>query len=280
MAHTLGRILLTGAAGNLGRLIRPSLQASAAYLRLSDLASVAAPLHENEAFVACDLADRAAVGDMVAGIDTIIHMGGASQEQRFEPLLQSNLLGIYNLYDAALAHGVRRVVYASSNHVTGYYESCDTVRPDMAMRPDSLYAATKGFGELVASFYWHRHGIESVCLRIGSCTEHPKSQRAFAAWLSPHDLCELVRCAVSAPTVGFTVVNGVSDNPVKWYEDDAARILGFSPRDSAADHAEEINAKWPPLREGHLLQRWQAGNILRQDYRLDGGIPPELENPV
>jgi uronate dehydrogenase len=276
----MGRILLTGAAGNLGRLIRPALQEAAEHLRLSDLAPVADPLHENESFVPCDLADRDAVGRLLEGIDTVIHMGGASQEQRFGPLMQSNVLGVYNLYDAALAHRVQRIVYASSNHVTGYYESSDTVSPDMAMRPDSLYATTKGFGELVASFYWHRHGIESVCLRIGSCTEKPKAQRAFAAWLSPRDLCELVRCAVMAPAVGFTVVNGVSDNPVKWYQDDAARILGFEPRDSAADYADEINAKWPPLREGHLLQRWQAGNILRQDYRLDGGIPPELENPV
>ncbi|MFA9440397.1 NAD-dependent epimerase/dehydratase family protein [Uliginosibacterium sp. sgz301328] len=280
MSHKIGRILLTGAAGNLGRIIRPGLREQAKVLRLTDIAPLPEAPVEGEESTLCDLADRGALDTLLEGVDLIVHMGGASHEQRFDPLMRSNVLAVYNLYDAALAHGVRRVVYASSNHVTGYYESTECVTPGMAMRPDSLYATTKGFGELVGSFYWHRHGIETICLRIGSCTEQPKSQRALAAWLSHRDLCELVRCAIAAPAVGFAVVNGVSNNPVKWYDGDAAELIGYRPQDSAGEHAEEIAAKWPPLRSGHLLQRWQAGNILRQDYRLDGGIPPELENPV
>ena len=152
------RILMTGAAGNLGQAMRDRLKANCRVLRLSDRRAFGAAQAAEEVMLA-DLADAQAVSHMVHGANAIVHLGGISVEGPFQPILQANIIGMVNLYEAARQHGVQRVVYASSNHVTGFYRQCETIGVDSAPRPDGFYGLSKAFGEDLARFYFDRHGI-------------------------------------------------------------------------------------------------------------------------
>jgi len=214
-APPFGRLLLTGAAGGLGRELRPRLRRMARTLRLSDIAALA-PAGDGEEVVVAALQDAAAVDAMVAGVQAIVHLGGISTEGPFAPILAANVVGVWNVYEAARRHGVARIVFASSNHVSGFYRQDEVVAPGDPMRPDGHYGLSKAFGENVARFYFDRYGIESVCLRIGSSFPEPKDRRMLATWLSYDDLERLVVASLTAPVVGCSVVYGVSDNTTTW----------------------------------------------------------------
>ena len=240
-----GRILLTGAAGGLGQVLRPRLKPCAAIIRVSDRVPLARAA-DGEEVVPCELADRQAVHRLVEGCEAIVHFGGISVEARFDPILQSNIVGVFNIYEAARKHGVKRVVFASSNHVTGFYKQTETIDAEAPPRPDSLYGVSKAFGENLARFYYDRHGIETVCLRIGSSFPMVRDRRMLATFLSYDDLVELVRCALFTPDVGYTVVFGVSDNTVKWWDNRKAAHLGFCARDNADAQRARVEAASPP----------------------------------
>lgn len=263
------RVVLTGAAGRLGTVLRPMLAQLTETLVVSDRNCPSLPLAPNELFVPCDLADHVAVGRLLADAECIVHFGGEAGERPFERILPANIVGQFNIYDHALRCGVSRIVLASSNHVTGCYPVTQQVVPEMPMRPDSLYAVSKGYGELLARFYHDRHGLESVCLRIGNCTQRPRTPRALHCWLSHSDLCELVRCALLAPRAGFAVVYGVSDNRDRWWGDDDAGRIGFHPRDSSEAFRDELPASTAPA------AIWQGGSTSGIDYRYPETLPPE-----
>lgn len=239
------RLLLTGAAGGLGRVLRERLRPCCRVLRVSDREALGAAL-PGEEVVHCDLADRDGVHRLVEGVEAIVHFGGISVETRFEPILQSNIVGVFNLYEAARRHGVKRVVFASSNHVTGFYRQDERIDTAAPLRPDSLYGVSKCFGENLSRFYFDRHGIETVCLRIGSSFPTVRDRRMLATWLSYDDLVELVRCALFAPSPGHTVIFGASDNRAGWWDNAAAAHLGFRPRDSADGERARLEALPPP----------------------------------
>lgn len=252
------RVLLTGAAGGLGKVLRQGLKPHAQTLRVSDRE----PLGEaqpGEEVVHCDLADKAGVDELVQGCDAIAHFGGISTESRFEPILQSNIVGVFNLYEAARHHGVKRVVFASSNHVVGYYRQGEVLDADVPMRPDGLYGVSKCFGESLASFYHDRHGIETACLRIGSSFPEPKDRRMLSTYLSYDDLVELVRSALYAPRVGHTVVYGMSDNKVKWWDNAKAGHIGFRARDSSEKFRARVEAAGPALPADDPAAIYQGG---------------------
>jgi uronate dehydrogenase len=260
---SFNRLVFTGAAGKLGGVLREYLRTLANTLVLSDIRELETPLVDGEEFILCDLADHAAVGHLLKGADLVIHFGGISREDVFEKVLQGNIIGQFNIYDNALTCGIKRVVLASSNHVTGYYPADEVIDAKQPMRPDGLYGVSKGYGELLASFYHDRHGLESVCLRIGTCMPGPNTLRSLATWISHDDLAELVRCAALTPDVGFSVVYGVSNNDKSWWRNDDAKRIGYYPRDSADDYAEELerrcqNEEWQPL---------QGGKVPTRDYR-------------
>ncbi len=215
------RLLLTGAAGGLGKVLREGLKPHARILRVSDREELG-PAAAGEEVVRCDLADGAAVMGLLEGVEAVAHFGGISVETRFGPILQSNIVGVYNLYEAARRHGVKRIAFASSNHVTGYYRQTETIGPDDPVRPDGLYGVSKCFGENLSRFYFDRHGIETVCLRIGSSFPVAKDRRMLATFLSYDDLVELVRCALFAPRAGHSIVYGVSNNSRKWWDNSKA----------------------------------------------------------
>lgn len=256
------RLLLTGAAGNLGRELRPRLKAYCKVLRLSHRSDLGAPGAGEEVFTA-DLADKDRVHAMLADVDAVVHMGGVSTEQPWEPILAGNIVGMVNLYEAARQHGTKRIVFASSNHVTGCYEQGRRTHPDDPPRPDGNYGLSKLFGEGMARLYWDRHGIESVCLRIGTATpdDRPPDRRALATWLSHADLARLVIAALTAPGVGFLVAYGMSDNPRGWWDtSDAWARLGYQPQDTAERFADEVQHRvFPP---DTPMARLQGGSFL------------------
>jgi uronate dehydrogenase len=259
---SFGRVLLTGAAGGLGRVLRPRLRSRCSLLRVSDLAAME-PAGEGEEVVEAALQDRAAVDALLQGVDAVVHLGGISTEQPFDAILQANILGTYNLYEAARRHGVRRIVFASSNHVTGFYRQDEVVDPAMPMRPDGYYGLSKAFGENLARFYFDRHGIESVCLRIGSSFPEPKDRRMLATWLSYDDLERLVVASLTAPVVGHTVVYGMSANMTTWWDNTSARHLGFRPQDSSEPFRAGREAAQPVLDPHDPAVVHQGGAFVR-----------------
>jgi len=252
------RLLLTGAAGALGRVLRPRLKRLCTTLRVSDVAEMPAAGPGEEVQPAA-LEDAPAVGRLLDGVDAVVHLGGISTEGPFEPILDANVRGTYHLYEAARAHGTRRVVYASSNHVTGFYRQDEVVDPAMPMRPDGHYGLSKAWGELVARFYFDRYGIESVCLRIGSSFPEPRDRRMLATWLSYDDLERLVVASLTAPVVGHSVVYGLSDNTTSWWDNASAAHLGFRPRDSSEPFRAALEAKQPTLDVSDPVVRFQGG---------------------
>ena len=161
------RLLLTGAAGGLGKVLRERLRPYAQVLRLSDIADMA-PASANEEVQPCDLSDKHAVHHLVEGVDAILHFGGVSVERSFEEVLGANICGIFHIYEAARRHGVKRVIFASSNHVIGFYQQGEHLDAHSPRRPDSYYGLSKSYGEDMASFYFDRYGIQTVSIRIGS----------------------------------------------------------------------------------------------------------------
>lgn len=255
----LDRLLITGAAGGLGRVLRKSLAPFARTLRLSDLQALgeAAP---NEELVQCDLADGGAVHEMLAGVDAVVHLGGISVEAPFGPILQANIVGVFNLYEAARKQGVKRIVFASSNHVIGFYSQTEHIDTDAPMRPDSLYGLSKGYGELLSRYYFDRYGIETVCVRIGSCFPVPTDRRMMSTFLSYDDLTELVRCVLFTPSVGHTVVYGVSNNRDTWWDNSKAAHLGFHPKDSSEPWRGQVESL-PPVASDDPAAVYQGGRF-------------------
>ena len=174
------RLLLTGAAGGLGRVLRPRLKRLCRVLRASDIAAMD-PAGDGEEVVVAPLEDAAAVQAIVAGVQAIVHLGGVSTEGPFEPILRANIVGLHNLYEAARRHDVGRVVFASSNHVTGFYRQDEVVSPLEPMRPDGHYGLSKASQNL-SRFYFDRYGSETVCLRIAR--RSPSRRTAHAGHLA------------------------------------------------------------------------------------------------
>ncbi len=257
MNCAFSNLLLTGAGGTLGRALVPTLHGLAQHLRVSDLEPALQKVSRPAGVEAmpCDLADPAAVHQLLQGVHAIVHLGGVSVEGPFEPILQANICGLHNLYEAARRQGVKRVVFASSNHVTGCYAQAQTVSPQDSPRPDGNYGLSKLFGEGIASLYWDRFGIESVCLRIGTATPTPPDRRGLSTWISLADLAELVRCALTAPDVGFLVAYGMSGNTRAFWDTHAAwQRLGFVPRDNAEQHAPQVQDLQQPAGPQRDLQ--------------------------
>ena len=242
-AAPLSTLLLTGAAGTLGRVLAPTLRGLCDTLRLSDLPGplAALALWPGDEAMPADLADAGAMNRLLQGVQAVVHLGGVAVEGPFAPILAANLAGTTHLYEAARRAGTKRVVFASSNHVTGGYRQDASIGVSDAPRPDGFYGASKLYGEGLAQLYFHRYGIQSVCLRIGTALPAPPDARALASWLSPRDLAQLVRCALTAPDVGCTVAYGCSANTRRWWQDEATWArLGYAPQDNAETWAPQV----------------------------------------
>lgn len=256
-----GRLLLTGAAGALGRVLRENLKPCAEVLRLSDVAPMAAA-GPGEEVTPCDLADKGGVDRLVAGCDAIVHLGGVSVERPFEEILEANLKGVFHMYEGARRHGIRRVVFASSNHVVGFHRQDERIDTECAHRPDGYYGLSKAYGEDLSRFYFDRYGIETVCIRIGSSFPQPKDRRMLVTWLSYRDLTQLVMRCLFAPNVGHAIVYGVSANRDTWWDNRKAAHLGFTPQDSSEPFRAAVETQ-PALDPADAAVRFQGGGFVK-----------------
>ena len=256
------KLLLTGAAGGLGQALRERLKANCDVLRLSDRVAFGAA-GQNEEVVLADLADADAVSTMVAGVDAIIHLGGVSVEGPFEPIMQANILGVYHLYEAARRHGVKRVVFASSNHVTGFYRQSETINADQPARPDGFYGVSKAFGEDLSRFYFDRYGIETACVRIGSSFAEPRDRRMLASWLSFDDLHRLITACLTTPVLGHSIIFGMSDNAVTWWDNSKARHVGYVPQDSSDVFRDAVYARTDAPDLNDPAVQFQGGSFVK-----------------
>jgi uronate dehydrogenase len=226
------RILITGAAGIVARMIRPILRQTYS-LRLSDVAPVTDPVEPDELATA-DLGDMSAVRAAVSGVDGIIHLGAFPLETDWETIHVANIVGTYNLFEAARLEGVKRIVFASSGHATGFYPRTQAIAADVTVRPDSRYGLSKAFGEAAASLYAYKYGAEVMSIRIGTVTEKPSTERRLTViWVSPRDLCQLMRIGLETPGIRHEIVYGVSANAATWWDNANAFRLGYRPEDGA-----------------------------------------------
>lgn len=264
----MNRILITGAAGGLGSMAREKLRGYVPHLRLSDREDIG-PLHDGEEFIACDLGDRPAVMSLVRDCDAIIHFGGKSIEGTWDDILNSNIVGCYNIYEAARQNGKPRIVYASSNHAIGFHHR-ETFLDDKAPhRPDSLYGVSKCFGEDLGRYYWDKFGLESIAIRIGSCFPEPRDRRMLATWLSADDLISLIKAVLTAGRVAHNIVYGVSDNREVWWDNRHAGYLGWSPKDSSEPYRVRIEAASPQPDPTDPAVVLQGGNFAKAGHFED-----------
>ena len=226
------KLLMTGAAGNMGTALRSRISPLADELLLSDLEEIEVST-THETYMRCDLADAEAVDALMCDVDAIIHLGGVASEAPFDMLMSANIVGTYNLYEAARRHGVKRILLASTNHVVGFYRQDQYVDPSMPMRPDGLYAVSKCYSEALARLYYDKFGIETAIVRVGACWPEPTTIRMLSLWLSFDDLAALVERVFIAPKLGCPVIFGASANSASWWDNSSVSYLGWQPQDNA-----------------------------------------------
>jgi uronate dehydrogenase len=233
-------ILLTGGSGRIGRCLRQALRDE--YRMVLFNRSAIADLGPTETLVRGDTTDAAAVEAAARGADVIVDMAGVSDVAPFrEKLLPTNILGTYNVFEAARLAGVPRVIYASTHHVVGYYPAGERLDETAPYRPSSMYGVTKCFAEATGRLYADKAGLQVVCLRIGFFRDRPLEERHLAVWISPGDMARLVRSAVEAADVRYEIVYGVSNNTRCWWDLSRAReVLGYHPQDDAEVYAKEL----------------------------------------
>jgi uronate dehydrogenase len=246
------RILMTGASGGVGASLRRLLPPIYPDLLLSDL-KPPADLGSRETFKAADLADLAQVEAICEGVDGILHFGGYSVEGPWDDILQANIIGGYNLFEAARRQRVKRIVFISSNHTIGFYPRHQRIGTDVTPRPDSRYGVSKVFGEALGALYADKHAMQVTCLRIGNVGEKPIDHRRLSIWLKPEDLVQLCRIGLEHPDIHFEVLYGASYNERGWWDNHRAYAM-----------AEQ--AKLPPDPVGDF---YQGGSFCSIEYDGD-----------
>ncbi len=261
-------VLITGAAGQIGSMLRPRLARPGRTLRLLDTAPLTAG--PGEEAVTASITDLGAVTAACRDADAVIHLAGIPGEAPWNQIREVNIDGTYAVFEAARRAGVGRLVYASSNHAVGFSPRSSWPVPDYAFpAPDTHYGVSKVAGEALAALYHHRHGLDAICIRILTCAERPQTVRSLSTWLSPDDAGRLFEACLSAPRPGFRVIFGVSANTRGgWVSLDEARALGYEPRDDAEAYAAEvIAAHGPPDPDDPVLA------CLGGEFTLPGAMP-------
>jgi uronate dehydrogenase len=262
MAKCKEQTLLTGASGALGRQLAVAMAAEGYPLRLTDINPLPVEIPIGATFTQADLGNGQEMKRLAGGCGTIIHFGGIAREQPFEDVIEPNIRGVYHIYEAARCAGAR-VVLASSNHAFGFYERTQTLSSDCHFRADGFYGLSKAYGEMMARLYWDKHGIETVCLRIGSCHPKPTDARMLATWLSYDDLNRLVIASVRAERVGLASVWGVSNNRRAWWQGDSRNLIGWEPLDSADRWISELEQA---VEEQSAAETYQGGSYCALGY--------------
>lgn len=255
--------VLTGAAGRIARSLRAGLAGRVARLRLVDVAPVDAE-YEGEEVVTADIRDQRAMVSALAGAHGVLHLAGIPDEADFQDLVDVNIVGSHHVLEAARRNGVQRVVYASTNHVTGFYPATTMVDPAMAPRPDGFYAVSKLAGEALGRLYADKFALSVASVRIASFEERPRDERHLSTWLSPADCLAAFLAAMTAPDLTYATFYAVSRNTRRWWDPAAGRALGFEPNDDAEPYAGDVAVAQPGLPEA-----LQGGDFTSASYTLD-----------
>ncbi|RKT87636.1 NADP-dependent aldehyde dehydrogenase [Saccharopolyspora antimicrobica] len=251
------RILVTGAAGLVGAMLRTRLARPDRVLRLLDIQPpAAAEPGERVELRTAAITGPEAVQQACAGVDAVIHLAGRSREHTWEEILSTNVDGTRNVLEAARKAGVPRVILASSNHAVGFLPVAgagDEGFPDEAPpRPDTYYGFSKAAMEALGSLYHSRFGMDVICLRIGACSPRPNDERDLSIWLSPDDAGRLFEACLTTPSPGFRVVWGVSRNTRRLLSPTGGEQIGYHPRDDAEDYAAEVVPNRPGTEQDYL----------------------------
>ncbi len=253
------RVLITGAAGSIGSFLRGTLRGKY-LLRLSDVNPIS-KLADGEEFVAADITDAGALLPLMEGVDGVVHLGGVPREDLWEPILDINIVGAYNVFEAARRQGVERFIFASSNHAIGFYPRSQRIGTDVTVRPDSRYGVSKAFAEALGSLYADKYGMRVMCIRIGNVAEEPVDVRRLSIWVSPRDLSQLIEIGLEHPDMRYEIVYGVSDNARSWWDNSNAARLGYVPVDRSEDYAEKVLAKAPGPSPNTIAECVQGGDF-------------------
>ena len=260
-----GTILITGAAGGVGGLLRPRLARPGRTLRLLDLAELTPG--ENEEAVRASVTDLDAMVEACRGADAVVHLGGQATEAPWERILEVNINGTYTVFEAARLAGVPRVIFASSNHAVGFHTPDEYPLPEVVTPlPDTYYGVSKVAGEGLGALYAKRYGLDVISIRILTCFAEPPNLRALATWLSPDDAGRLFEACLTAPAPGYRVVYGVSANTRGgWVSLDGARALGYAPQDDAEVFLDKLVAEHGPIDRDDPVFTYLGGNFCFPD---------------
>ena len=268
-------VLITGAAGSIGGHLRRELAGRYA-LRLSDLKPIDNP-GDDEKFIQGDISHMKDALAITKGMDAIVHLGGFSVEGPWETILEANIVGLYNVFEAARRNKVKRILFATSNHAVGFYRRDQKIDHRVYPKPDSRYGVSKVFGEALGSLYADKYGLEVFNMRIGNVNPEPVDKRRLSIWISPRDLAQLVTIGIEHPDVRFEIVYGISGNKRAWYDNANARRLGYRPQDDSEKWAEEILRKEPPAADP-LIEQFQGGTFVLAELGGDPNRPtPEVK---
>ena len=263
------KVLVTGAAGDVATRLRKLMRGLYPSIRWSDIRTPA-DLAADDEFIAADLADHTQVEKIVAGVDGIVHLGGYSTNGPWPAIHTANIVGCYNVFEAAYRAGVKRIVFASSNHAVGFYPREQKIGVDVTVRPDSHYGVSKAFGEALGALYAEKHGLRVTCLRIGNVGDAPIDKRRLSIWLEPRDLLQLIRIGLEHPDIRFEIFYGMSDNEDAWWDNANAMRFGYRPQHRARDFVAQAMAAQAKLPSDPIGDRYQGGTYCSDDYDADG----------
>ena len=248
-------VLITGAAGDVGTHLRREL-ARNYRIRASDLRSI--KKIGNETYLRADVSKMAEALRITKGVDAIVHLGGYSVEGPWEGILSANIIGCYNVFEAARRNGVKRIIFPTSNHAVGFYERSQTIDHNVYIKPDSRYGVSKVFGEALGSLYADKYGMQFLMIRIGNVNPAPIDKRRLSIWISPRDIAQLVTIGIEHPAIRFEIVYGISANKRAWYDNANAFRLGYKPQDDSETYAAEVLAREKPGGEP-IAEKYQGG---------------------
>jgi uronate dehydrogenase len=262
-------VVVTGAAGGIGTRLRQLLPAVYPDIRWSDRVAPA-DLGARETFVPADLTVLSEVEAALDGAQGVVHLGGHSVEGSWDTILNANIIGCYNLFEAARRRGVERVVFASSNHAIGFYPRQRRIGTHDPVRPDSRYGVSKAFGEALGALYAYKHGLRVTSIRIGNFGETPLDLRRMSIWLKPEDLVQLIRIGLEHPDIRCEIFYGASDNARGWWDNAAAFRFGYRPQGRSEEYREQALAAQAKLPADPIGDWYQGGPFCGDEF--DHGI--------
>ncbi len=234
------RVLLTGAAGSIGRVLTTGLSSLGHEVVGLDL--VPPREGDDRRWYVVDCTDPDAVRAVFAEerLDAVVHLAGNPDEGSLPDSLTSHVVTTAALLDAAVAHDVHRFVYASSNHAVGRTPRQELLTVEARPRPDTFYGVGKVAAEALLSLYADRYALDALACRIGSFLPEPTSTRHLSTWLSHDDCVRMVEACLTTPAPGFAVLYGISANTRAWWDLEPGRALGYRPVDDAERFADRV----------------------------------------